>query len=158
MENHSILKEHTLILAGDSVDSCSVWQGWPSKTHCTIHVHQQELMEMLARYGDTPAQSGILDKFIIQVYRIFCCKRGRRTFRRSSQDEYDDGDDEDEKIVVLVVDENTRLLSAPEHRKQITSNPRVHTRIAGVWGDQRISRSRSDDSKSSELESVSGLL
>jgi hypothetical protein len=30
MEPFSILQEHTLVLAGESVDVGSVWQGWPS--------------------------------------------------------------------------------------------------------------------------------
>jgi hypothetical protein len=31
MDGHAILLEHTLILAGETVEAGSVWQGWPSQ-------------------------------------------------------------------------------------------------------------------------------
>lgn len=59
MENHSILKEHTLILAGDTVEACSVWQGWPSKTHCLVDMHQQDLIALLSKFGAENFQGGL---------------------------------------------------------------------------------------------------
>jgi hypothetical protein len=49
MEAQSILLEHTLILSGDTVDSASVWQGWPSKTHTSLDVYRDELKQQLRR-------------------------------------------------------------------------------------------------------------
>jgi hypothetical protein len=30
MDDHSIMLEHTLVLSGETVDTGSVWQGWPA--------------------------------------------------------------------------------------------------------------------------------
>lgn len=31
MAPYSVLREHTLVMAGDQVDPGSAWQGWPSR-------------------------------------------------------------------------------------------------------------------------------
>lgn len=43
MSDYSLMLEHTLVLAGDVVDSGSVWQGWPSSTHISLEVHRKNL-------------------------------------------------------------------------------------------------------------------
>jgi hypothetical protein len=48
MEDHSILLEHTLVLAGETVDSGSVWQGWPSQVHYPIGEHRAGLTNLLS--------------------------------------------------------------------------------------------------------------
>jgi len=52
MDAHSMLLEHTLILAGDSVDSMTVWQGWPSKTRKSMKQHRKELFSLLHRLNE----------------------------------------------------------------------------------------------------------
>jgi carbonic anhydrase/acetyltransferase-like protein (isoleucine patch superfamily) len=46
MDSYSILLEHTLVLAGDVVDSGSVLQGWPSNNHIYL-AHHRERMKLL---------------------------------------------------------------------------------------------------------------
>ena len=48
-ESHSILKEHTLVLAGENVDSGQVWQGWPSVSSLPLTSHRAELIKMLEK-------------------------------------------------------------------------------------------------------------
>jgi len=48
-ESHSILKEHTLVLAGENVDSGQVWQGWPSTSSLPLTHHRAELIKMLEK-------------------------------------------------------------------------------------------------------------
>ena len=48
MDDHSILLEHTLILAGDCVDTQTVWQGWPSKVSKSLKQHQDDLVRLFA--------------------------------------------------------------------------------------------------------------
>lgn len=48
-EPHSILKEHTLVLAGENVDSGQVWQGWPSASSLPLTNHRAELIKMLEK-------------------------------------------------------------------------------------------------------------
>ena len=43
MEDGSILLEHTLVLAGESVDSNTVWQGWPSDVQMTLKDYYSHL-------------------------------------------------------------------------------------------------------------------
>jgi hypothetical protein len=43
MADHSIIVEHTLVLAGDTVDMGSVWQGWPSHTHIPLEIHRKNM-------------------------------------------------------------------------------------------------------------------
>lgn len=31
MQAHALLREHTLVMAGETVDIGSVWQGWPTR-------------------------------------------------------------------------------------------------------------------------------
>lgn len=39
MEAGSILLEHTLVLAGESVDANFVWQGWPSNVQISLETY-----------------------------------------------------------------------------------------------------------------------
>lgn len=55
----SILLEHTLILAGDVVDSGTVWQGWPSKTQISLEEHRMNVQSMLHRYCSIPRGSAM---------------------------------------------------------------------------------------------------
>jgi hypothetical protein len=50
MDDHSILLEHTLILAGDTVDTRTVWQGWPSKVSKSLKQHEDGLVRLFARH------------------------------------------------------------------------------------------------------------
>lgn len=43
MEDGSILLEHTLVLAGESADSNTVWQGWPSDVQMDLHDYQAHI-------------------------------------------------------------------------------------------------------------------
>ena len=52
MEKHSILLEHTLVLAGENVDIGSVWQGWPSSTTFTLSAHR----DMVTKAVDAEAR------------------------------------------------------------------------------------------------------
>jgi acetyltransferase-like isoleucine patch superfamily enzyme len=43
MEPHSIMLEHTLVLAGESVDMGSVWQGWPSDNQIYLETYRENM-------------------------------------------------------------------------------------------------------------------
>lgn len=43
MEPHSILLEHTLVLAGEQVEAGSVWQGWPSRSQVSLKAYRQQV-------------------------------------------------------------------------------------------------------------------
>ena len=43
MEDKSILLEHTLVLAGESVDGGTVWQGWPSDVQMSLKDYQEHI-------------------------------------------------------------------------------------------------------------------
>ncbi len=47
MEPHSILKEHTLVLAGEKVEVGSVWQGWPSRNQVNLSEHREDVLAVL---------------------------------------------------------------------------------------------------------------
>lgn len=59
MEKHSILLEHTLVLAGENVDSGFVWQGWPSSTTLTLSAHR----DMVTKAVDAEARRAYDDNF-----------------------------------------------------------------------------------------------
>ena len=43
MEPHSIMLEHTLVMAGEVVDSGSVLQGWPSRGRISLSDYRSEV-------------------------------------------------------------------------------------------------------------------
>lgn len=43
MDAHSILLEHTLVMAGEVVDCGSVWQGWPSKSQISLTKYRAQV-------------------------------------------------------------------------------------------------------------------
>ena len=43
MESRSILLEHTLVLAGESVDCDTVWQGWPSEAQISLKEYESHI-------------------------------------------------------------------------------------------------------------------
>lgn len=45
MENHSAMLEHTLVLAGETVDNGKVWQGWPSATQLSLNAYREALRD-----------------------------------------------------------------------------------------------------------------
>lgn len=47
MEAHSMLQEHTLVLAGESVDCGSAWQGWPSRQQVGLESYRASLRRQL---------------------------------------------------------------------------------------------------------------
>ena len=47
MDPHSILKEHTLVLAGECVESGRVWQGWPSSKQSSLEMHREDVKQTL---------------------------------------------------------------------------------------------------------------
>lgn len=47
MQDHSILQEHTLVLAGEEVEAGSVWQGWPTRTQISLKEHRANIQEIL---------------------------------------------------------------------------------------------------------------
>jgi hypothetical protein len=49
MESHSILLEHTLVLAGEVVSVGSVWQGWPTRTQLGLKDYRSTINRILDR-------------------------------------------------------------------------------------------------------------
>ena len=49
MSDYSIMQEHTLVLAGDTVDSGSVWQGWPSNQIIPLEIYRKEVMSLVTK-------------------------------------------------------------------------------------------------------------
>ena len=49
MDAHSMMLEHTLVMAGECVDTGSVWQGWPSKSQSSLLQHRSKVSSMLLR-------------------------------------------------------------------------------------------------------------
>eukprot|EP01038_Epipyxis_sp_PR26KG_P006462 gene6462-8890_t len=47
MDAHSIMLEHTLVMAGETVDSGSVWQGWPSRSQISLKRYRQGVQRIL---------------------------------------------------------------------------------------------------------------
>ncbi len=47
MSDYSIMQEHTLVLAGDTVDSGSVWQGWPSNNITPLETYRKHMMNLV---------------------------------------------------------------------------------------------------------------
>ena len=47
MESHSMMLEHTLVMAGECVDEGTVWQGWPSKRQFPLHHHRSNVRKHL---------------------------------------------------------------------------------------------------------------
>lgn len=47
MEAHTILLEHTLVLAGEKVEAGSVWQGWPSRSQSSLKEHRLMITQQL---------------------------------------------------------------------------------------------------------------
>ena len=43
MDAHSIMLEHTLVMAGEVVDCGSVWQGWPSSSRTTLEKYRAQV-------------------------------------------------------------------------------------------------------------------
>lgn len=43
MDAHSILLEHTLVMAGEVVDCGSVWQGWPANSRHSLIQHRAQV-------------------------------------------------------------------------------------------------------------------
>jgi hypothetical protein len=43
MDDHSIMLEHTLVLAGETVDKGKVWQGWPSEKQFLLEDYRQDI-------------------------------------------------------------------------------------------------------------------
>ena len=65
MEPYSILQEHTLVLAGESVDVGSVWQGWPSSGaqrledyRAALRRHLEVILHHQARYEEAEVDLG----------------------------------------------------------------------------------------------------
>lgn len=48
MQPHSILLEHTLVMAGESVESEIVWQGWPNRVQYSLWDYRLYMSELLA--------------------------------------------------------------------------------------------------------------
>jgi hypothetical protein len=47
MSDFSIMQEHTLVLAGDTVDSGSVWQGWPSNKITPLEIYRKNVIQLV---------------------------------------------------------------------------------------------------------------
>lgn len=47
MECRSMLLEHTLVLAGETVESGTVWQGWPSDSQKSLNSHRSRVKALL---------------------------------------------------------------------------------------------------------------
>jgi carbonic anhydrase/acetyltransferase-like protein (isoleucine patch superfamily) len=47
MSDFSIMQEHTLVLAGDTVDSGSVWQGWPSNNITPLEIYRKNVIHLV---------------------------------------------------------------------------------------------------------------
>jgi hypothetical protein len=42
-----MMLEHTLVMAGETVDMGSVWQGWPSSSSTSLFAHRQKMAKLL---------------------------------------------------------------------------------------------------------------
>ncbi len=54
MEGRSVLLEHTLVLAGETVECGAVWQGWPSASQRSLaghRSHSKALLDKSLRFG-----------------------------------------------------------------------------------------------------------
>jgi hypothetical protein len=49
MSDFSIMQEHTLVLAGDTVDSGSAWQGWPSHQITPLEIYRKYVIHLVNR-------------------------------------------------------------------------------------------------------------
>jgi hypothetical protein len=49
MSDYSVMQEHTLVLAGDTVDSGSVWQGWPSHQITPLEIYRKQVIQLVNR-------------------------------------------------------------------------------------------------------------
>jgi hypothetical protein len=47
MEAHTILMEHTLVLAGEEVQAGTVWQGWPNRSQTALKEHRAKINRLL---------------------------------------------------------------------------------------------------------------
>lgn len=47
MESHTVLQEHTLVLAGELVEAGSVWQGWPSRSQISLKEYRARINYLL---------------------------------------------------------------------------------------------------------------
>ena len=47
MEDHTLLREHTLVLAGESVDRCAAWQGWPADRQQPLEQFRSDARRLL---------------------------------------------------------------------------------------------------------------
>ena len=52
MDDHSVMLEHTLVLAGEVVDSGMVWQGWPCMKQFSLDVHRRSVRTHLDNLAD----------------------------------------------------------------------------------------------------------
>lgn len=43
LDAHSVLLEHTLVMAGEVVESGTVWQGWPARSRRSLVQHRAEV-------------------------------------------------------------------------------------------------------------------
>jgi len=46
-DQNSMMLEHTLVMAGETVDMGSVWQGWPSSSSTSLFAHRQKVAKLL---------------------------------------------------------------------------------------------------------------
>jgi carbonic anhydrase/acetyltransferase-like protein (isoleucine patch superfamily) len=47
MDAHSVLLEHTLVMAGEVVDCGTVWQGWPTSNRRSLSQYRAEVRTVL---------------------------------------------------------------------------------------------------------------
>ena len=84
MDAHSMLLEHTLVMAGETVDCGSVWQGWPTRSQITLLKHRSTSHQQLS----------ILNKLYLTEMKTFSVLDDNNIH---DDDDDDNGDDENAK-------------------------------------------------------------
>ena len=82
MDAHSMLLEHTLVMAGETVDCGSVWQGWPTRSQIALLKHRSTSHQQLS----------ILNKLYLTEMKTFSVLDDNNI-----HDGDDNGDDENAK-------------------------------------------------------------
>jgi len=130
MGYRGILLEHTLILSGDQVSPCSVWQGWPSKVEMPLETYHRRLEAKIARSAaasaeedrDSPASSWwcFLEGRRARASRLPSAPMHHHKFRRSEKSlvASSDAEEDEEAYAFLTSSEVTYLLASSDKPSQ----------------------------------------
>jgi hypothetical protein len=123
MEPASILREHTLVMAGEIVDSGSVWQGWPSQSQLDLETHRRQLTAQLSkRTSSNSSNSSSSSSGESSGGRGSGSDEKRRLGRSSSMSRQ--ASFTAEEAEAATAEETALLLSADKAKKRYDSNAR----------------------------------